>query len=258
MTISGVVAVFLYNITLFQPLLFVAYFPIWWAGAEVGRAVARQTEVPVARIAVSVGLLSLAFGGFVLLGLFNGLRPASGTFGIHPFLEFRHAVGTFVIIIVLTVYARTLAPRLNILMMPFTVLAPISYGMYVLHVPIMNSSVVLALPLAIRIPVAIGAVLAAAWFAEVPYQRFVLKISKQVMNAFAEREKWWREFELWGTMVLRERIELSTSPLPMECSTTELPQRAWMGTGRASLSGALVPQAPACGKRFGNERTGNA
>jgi hypothetical protein len=27
-------------------------------------------------------------------------------------------------------------------------------------------------------------------------------------------------------MVLRERIELSTSPLPRECSTTELPQRA--------------------------------
>src|SRR5690606_42123211 len=26
-------------------------------------------------------------------------------------------------------------------------------------------------------------------------------------------------------MVLRERIELSTSPLPRECSTTELPQR---------------------------------
>ena len=26
-------------------------------------------------------------------------------------------------------------------------------------------------------------------------------------------------------MVLRERIELSTSPLPMECSTTELPQQ---------------------------------
>ena len=26
-------------------------------------------------------------------------------------------------------------------------------------------------------------------------------------------------------MVLRERIELSTSPLPRECSTTELPQQ---------------------------------
>ena len=27
-------------------------------------------------------------------------------------------------------------------------------------------------------------------------------------------------------LVLRERIELSTSPLPRECSTTELPQQA--------------------------------
>lgn len=26
--------------------------------------------------------------------------------------------------------------------------------------------------------------------------------------------------------MLRERIELSTSPLPMECSTTELPQHS--------------------------------
>ncbi len=30
-------------------------------------------------------------------------------------------------------------------------------------------------------------------------------------------------------MVLRERIELSTSPLPRECSTTELPQRRGRG-----------------------------
>ena len=30
-------------------------------------------------------------------------------------------------------------------------------------------------------------------------------------------------------MVLLDRIELSTSPLPMECSTTELQQRTGMG-----------------------------
>jgi hypothetical protein len=30
-------------------------------------------------------------------------------------------------------------------------------------------------------------------------------------------------------MVLRERIELSTSPLPRECSTTELPQPLMAG-----------------------------
>jgi hypothetical protein len=33
-----------------------------------------------------------------------------------------------------------------------------------------------------------------------------------------------------GKMVLQERIELSTSPLPRECSTTELLQRRlWAG-----------------------------
>ena len=38
-----------------------------------------------------------------------------------------------------------------------------------------------------------------------------------------------------GRMVLRERIELSTSPLPRECSTTELPQRraGWLDPATA-------------------------
>ena len=35
-----------------------------------------------------------------------------------------------------------------------------------------------------------------------------------------------------GKMVLRERIELSTSSLPMRCSTTELPQRGVGGRCR--------------------------
>ena len=51
-----------------------------------------------------------------------------------------------------------------------------------------------------------------------------------------------------GCLVLLERIELSTSPLPRECSTTELPQLAFReletrgfchtGVRSASRSGA--------------------
>ena len=36
---------------------------------------------------------------------------------------------------------------------------------------------------------------------------------------------WRKILNLFGEMVLQERIELSTSPLPRECSTTELLQR---------------------------------
>src|SRR5215470_4591952 len=56
-------------------------------------------------------------------------------------------------------------------------------------------------------------------------------------------------FPSWGGvlrnahfMVLRERIELSTSPLPRECSTTELPQRAGRRrkSGRPLGNGAIL------------------
>jgi hypothetical protein len=48
-------------------------------------------------------------------------------------------------------------------------------------------------------------------------------------------------------MVLPDRIELSTSPLPMECSTTELRQHARtrrIGPNRASTGGRFLPQGP--------------
>jgi hypothetical protein len=49
-------------------------------------------------------------------------------------------------------------------------------------------------------------------------------------------------------MVLPDRIELSTSPLPMECSTTELRQR--FASGAAS--------GPAAARRFCHRAAANA
>lgn len=57
-----------------------------------------------------------------------------------------------------------------------------------------------------------------------------------------------RYVKLLKLLVLRERIELSTSPLPMECSTTELPQLcSALATFRGSLRrgrGACATGAP--------------
>jgi hypothetical protein len=52
-------------------------------------------------------------------------------------------------------------------------------------------------------------------------------------------------------MVLRERIELSTSPLPMECSTTELPQLIAARRIVSARDGGLLPHAPPPDKRVG-------
>jgi hypothetical protein len=53
-------------------------------------------------------------------------------------------------------------------------------------------------------------------------------------------------------MVLPDRIELSTSPLPMECSTTELRQRATSGNRPKKVvrkTGRSLPQGPRPRKR---------
>src|SRR3979490_2474403 len=53
-------------------------------------------------------------------------------------------------------------------------------------------------------------------------------------------------------LVLPDRIELSTSPLPMECSTTELRQHARetrIGQKRALQGGRSLPQGPRSRKR---------
>ena len=55
-------------------------------------------------------------------------------------------------------------------------------------------------------------------------------------------------------LVLPDRIELSTSPLPMECSTTELRQRALktrIGPKGPSRAGRSLPQGPRPRKRAG-------
>lgn len=55
-----------------------------------------------------------------------------------------------------------------------------------------------------------------------------------------------------GKMVLPDRIELSTSPLPMECSTTELRQRAPDHENRPKgpyKAGRSLPQGPGARKR---------
>jgi hypothetical protein len=63
-------------------------------------------------------------------------------------------------------------------------------------------------------------------------------------------------------MVLPDRIELSTSPLPMECSTTELRQHArylrGIGPDGRPLGGRFLPQGPRWRKHVGRpERARN-
>src|SRR6185312_1697656 len=64
---------------------------------------------------------------------------------------------------------------------------------------------------------------------------------------------------MFGEMVLPDRIELSTSPLPMECSTTELRQHARYSresAQKAPTGGRFLPQGPLWRKHAGRPGRG--
>ncbi|MGE3987631.1 acyltransferase family protein [Pseudorhodoplanes sp.] len=167
-TCGGLMAAGAYNmIGFFQPLLFLAYFPIWWAGAELGRAYVNEEEFPRG-VLLSMLLMTLAFAIPVVTALAQ--RHTHGP-GIHPLLELRHAAACLLFLgAARALWNRKweIGARTRRLVV---VLGSISYGLYVLHFPIITTDYWGHTPPWLRVTLAIPLVFAAAWLAEYPYQR---------------------------------------------------------------------------------------
>ena len=126
--------------------------------------------MPFAAIYVSVGLISLAFGVEVLVVF---LRGGQLSFGLHPVLEFRHALACLAMIAALQII-REVGLEVAWVIAPFSIAAPISYGIYALHTPVISAAIRSNLPFVIATPLVIVAVLVLAWWAEGPYQRTIV------------------------------------------------------------------------------------
>jgi peptidoglycan/LPS O-acetylase OafA/YrhL len=172
-TSLAVAAAVLYNLSYFQPFLFVAYFPIWWAGAEIARAVVRHEAIPYGRILLALGSLTVTFGAYALANVFHTHQLVMG---VHPMLEFRHAAASLALVALVWAYQSAKFVNFDRALTPFIAVAPISYGIYALHYPIVSSSLLISWPMWLRIPALAVAVMGVAWIAEKPYQRAALKL----------------------------------------------------------------------------------
>jgi len=176
-TAAAVGAVIAYNATHFQPLLFIAYFPLWWAGVEIARAKARGEPIPFGRILMSLALTAATFAAYLIAAMAAG-GPIR--LGLHPVLELRHALTGIAIVAAVIVYHRLEPWRLDRIAMPFAVVAPISYGIYALQWPILTSAAAQSLPSYARLVCEVLAVVAVAYAAEMASRHLVMRLHKRI------------------------------------------------------------------------------
>ena len=168
-----------------QLSLYLAYFILWWTGAEFARQYLAEGKVTFRYQRSS--LLVLAAFVFLVPALLISRHNWSGSlgFGLYPILQIRHFVACLAIVLGALLWQRLKWRGFDIIFGIFIWFAPISYGLYVLHYPIIVSgSFFKSIPAPWSLPFSVVAALVAAWFAEVPFQRAFQRLSS---NLFPKR-----------------------------------------------------------------------
>ena len=111
-----------------------AYFIIWWSGLELGEYFfGDKTKSHCKNLMFYYALILLVIGFACALGYRVDKHVIVG---FYPYLIFRHFAFAFICIL-LTVFAPSLTKRMVSFIKPFSKIAPISYGIYIIHYPIL-------------------------------------------------------------------------------------------------------------------------
>jgi peptidoglycan/LPS O-acetylase OafA/YrhL len=179
----GVAAIAVYQVWPNQISLFLGYFMIWWTGAELARAYCRRRTVGFAPVLL-LGLTVFAFFLPVWQMLLRG-APAGTILHVmlehryasfYPALEFRHISFAFAAVVVGLVWQRLGWRGFNAVFSIFAKVAPISYGIYVLHLPIVTSTLLSGVPVPVEVAGYVATVFILAALAEGPFQRWVNRL----------------------------------------------------------------------------------
>lgn len=157
-----------------QIALLLSYFMIWWSGVALSREYSVTGRISLAGQTQSLGgLAMLSLMQLAAIGLaWKAGQPLK--LGIDPVLQLRHYGAAFVFLLVAIVW-NSRGWRTPAWVRIFALAAPISYGIYIIHLPLLAMVRHLTglasgpLNLLIALPVILGA----AWLLEVKLQKAI-------------------------------------------------------------------------------------
>ncbi|MGO8746864.1 MAG: acyltransferase family protein [Thermoguttaceae bacterium] len=158
-----------------QISLFIGYFFIWWVGVELSREFIGSGTITWSRQRMSLLMLACLVVLWSLpVGLAAATRSRDLWLGVDPVLQFRHFAAALVFSIVGIAWYRAGFVGFRMLLGPFAVLAPISYALYAMHMPVMQilDTAGLKFPL-LRLAVACMVLIPVCYLVEVVLQRHV-------------------------------------------------------------------------------------
>ncbi|WP_454726779.1 MULTISPECIES: acyltransferase family protein [Cupriavidus] len=158
-----------------QPFLFASYFAIWWTGLELAREILETGSASLKGQKFSITLMLAGILIWTIPTIQTILEHRPHSFGVEPILQLRHFIaGIFFLIIVIAAHH---IPRIpHSIYKPFTHIAPISYGLYVSHQPIITIIRSIGLPHTAELATSIIFSLLCAYILELTIQPIAKKI----------------------------------------------------------------------------------
>jgi peptidoglycan/LPS O-acetylase OafA/YrhL len=124
-----------YHVRPNPPCLYLSYFAIWWAGVELGREYGDTGQLTWRAQGSSIAILAgftAAWGVWVAraVGRHQSLR-----LGVEPVLQVRHFADATLAVVAGLAWYKARFRGFRYTLAPFALLSPITYALYVCHVP---------------------------------------------------------------------------------------------------------------------------
>lgn len=154
--------------------VFFAYWIIWWSGVEMAREYMEDGIISIRRQWTTwamVAVVGLMWGIATKVGESAG-EPRN--FALFPYLQIRHFITVGIILVGAYTWYKLRFIGFDYLIGPFKHFAPISYALYIVHLPFIQASAAIGpenvyLDMLLFVPVILGY----SWLLEQPFQKWV-------------------------------------------------------------------------------------